>query len=86
MSSGDKPRGGRVKVVPGRGPSNRFLTAGIWLNNNSLQTTEGLSSMVDNMLEYPLRLSWLDLSFNRIDTITVVSNLTSNEYFINDKP
>ncbi|XP_075211230.1 leucine-rich repeat-containing protein 51-like [Lycorma delicatula] len=66
----DKPRGGRVKSVPSRGPKNHFVTAGIWLNNNNLHTTEGLSEMVENTLEYPHRLAWLDLSFNKIDTIT----------------
>lgn len=73
MSSSEKPRGGRVKVVPSRGPSNRFLTAGIWLNNNYLQTTDGLAGMIENTLEYPLRLAWLDLSFNKIDIINDAS-------------
>ncbi|XP_050431361.1 leucine-rich repeat-containing protein 51-like [Adelges cooleyi] len=60
----EKPRSLRVRGVPDRGPQKKFICGAIWLNNNNLTILNGLKSFVDDLIELPMHLSWLDLSFN----------------------
>ncbi|RZF39819.1 hypothetical protein LSTR_LSTR000467 [Laodelphax striatellus] len=66
----EKPRGSRTKYIPRRGPNDKFITASIWFNNNKIVSIDGLHKVVNSLLEYPSRLTWLDLSFNRIDVLS----------------
>ncbi|XP_022205589.2 leucine-rich repeat-containing protein 51 [Nilaparvata lugens] len=66
----EKPRGSRTKYIPRRGSNERFVTASIWLNNNRIVSVDGLHKLINALLEYPSRLTWLDLSFNRIEFLS----------------
>jgi len=59
----------RVKGVPIRGVNNRFVCGAIWLNNNYLTTLEGLKKSVEDLLEVPAYLTWIDVSYNEFKNI-----------------
>ncbi|XP_050314071.1 leucine-rich repeat-containing protein 51-like isoform X2 [Anthonomus grandis grandis] len=59
----------RIGGVPERGPEKRFLTKSLWLNNNKLKSTKNIDELVNEALEYPKELGWLDFSFNYITEI-----------------
>lgn len=62
----EKPRTNRLGTAPDTGPGNKFVTSSVWLNNNHIETTAAASAMVTSVVEVPLQLAWLDLSFNQI--------------------
>ncbi len=45
---------------------------GVRLNNNRLESLEGLEAFLDAVLDDPSELRWLDLSHNRLTTIDPV--------------
>jgi len=57
--------------TPAKGPQNKFLTRAIWLNNNRLTSVKSLDVFTESVLEQPYALSWLDLSFNKIEDIDI---------------
>nr|XP_023021567.1 leucine-rich repeat-containing protein 51-like [Leptinotarsa decemlineata] len=59
----------RVAGVPEKGENKKFLTRSLWLNNNRLKNFQNLNDLVEVVLEFPAKLGWIDLSFNRISEI-----------------
>lgn len=66
------PREGRLGKQPPRGPTGRFLTKSAWFNNNLLTNIIGIDGFLNNALEVPAQISWLDFSFNNIKQIDSV--------------
>lgn len=73
-------KGGQKSVTPTRNEDGKFHSIGILkLNNNNLQDLQGkpetggnLFSLLGNILQTPISLTWLDLSFNAISKIDQV--------------
>ncbi|KAK9502110.1 hypothetical protein O3M35_012702 [Rhynocoris fuscipes] len=63
----EKPRKG-VKNYR-KSKAGRYLSTALRLNNNQLVKIDGISNAVNQILEYPERLTWLDLSFNKLADI-----------------
>ncbi|KAL0281622.1 UNVERIFIED_CONTAM: hypothetical protein PYX00_002555 [Menopon gallinae] len=63
------PREFRVGM-PKVGESKRFVSRSIWANYNNLVDLSSISSLVSSSLEHPELISWLDVSFNQIQTIS----------------
>ncbi|CAL1679612.1 unnamed protein product [Lasius platythorax] len=59
----------RTGKAPARTFKDRYVTSTLWLSNNLLSSTEGLQRLVNRVLDDPVYLSWLDLSFNEINEI-----------------
>lgn len=70
-------RQSRTGKIPEKGSANRkYLTKAVWLNNNKLTDIKNLEVLVDSILEQPLRLGWVDFSFNQITNIDEVHFMT----------
>lgn len=59
----------RTGRMPKRTTENRYQTNSLWLGHNSITSTANLTNFVNNTLDNPGALSWLDLSFNAISEI-----------------
>ncbi|XP_029176610.1 leucine-rich repeat-containing protein 51-like [Nylanderia fulva] len=59
----------RTGKAPVRTSKDRYVTSTLWLSNNQLSSMEGLESLASRVLDDPVYLSWLDLSFNEISEI-----------------
>ncbi|EGI59358.1 LRC51 protein, partial [Acromyrmex insinuator] len=59
----------RTGKAPVRTLKDRYITSTLWLSNNRLSSMEGLQRLTDRVLDNPVYLSWLDLSFNEINEI-----------------
>ncbi|XP_025834262.1 leucine-rich repeat-containing protein 51-like isoform X2 [Agrilus planipennis] len=63
-------RSSRIGSIPEKGSVNkRFLTRSIWLNNNKLTNIKNMDTLVQELLEQPEKLGWIDFSFNYITNI-----------------
>ena len=63
----------RLGGLPERGKDkNKFLTKGVWLNNNSLTSIKNMEALVNSVLENSDALSWIDFSYNYITEIDEV--------------
>lgn len=65
----ETPLSARVHGVPVRGINKRFICGAIWLNNNYLTSLQGLSKSVEELLELPAYLTWIDISYNEFKNI-----------------
>ncbi|GJQ78047.1 hypothetical protein Trydic_g2391 [Trypoxylus dichotomus] len=69
----EQARATRLGEPPERGKQDKkYLTKGIWLNNNKLTNIKNMDALVASVIESPEKLSWVDFSFNyiaRIDEI-----------------
>lgn len=65
----ERPRALRVGRAPTKGPNKKYMTRSIWLNNNNLEHFSDLEKFVNDFLEIPEELGWLDLSFNNLTDI-----------------
>lgn len=63
----EKPRRG-VKGYK-KSKAGRYLCTSLRLNNNHLTNIDGIANLINQLLEYPERLTWLDLSFNKLADI-----------------
>ncbi|XP_032683276.1 leucine-rich repeat-containing protein 51-like [Odontomachus brunneus] len=59
----------RTGKAPTRTMKDRYVTSTLWLSNNLLNSMEGLQRLANRVLDDPVQLSWLDLSFNEISEI-----------------
>ncbi|XP_053716970.1 leucine rich repeat containing 51 isoform X2 [Synchiropus splendidus] len=69
----------------------KYLSCSLRLNNNNISDLDALQSTIGHFLAEPLKIAWLDLSFNKIRTIhrvlcelseLRVLNLHGNNIFI----
>ncbi|XP_014254242.1 leucine-rich repeat-containing protein 51-like [Cimex lectularius] len=63
----EKPRRG-VKSYK-RNKAGRYSCTSLRLNNNYLTSISGIHGIANELLEFPEKLTWLDLSFNRLASI-----------------
>lgn len=68
----DIPRIYRLRGAPERGLNKKHKSAAIWLNHNNLSDLNNLKKIVDDQLELPIYLTWLDISHNELKTIDQV--------------
>ncbi|CAM4341555.1 leucine-rich repeat-containing protein 51 [Caretta caretta] len=66
----EEPRAG-LKVIK-RSAGGKLLTQAVRLNNNTINELTDFTSTMEQLLEYPDELSWVDLSFNDLPTIDPV--------------
>ncbi|KAM9170975.1 leucine-rich repeat-containing protein 51 isoform 2-T2 [Pangshura tecta] len=66
----EEPRPG-LKVIK-RSAGGKLLTQAVRLNNNTINELTDFASIMEQLLEYPGELSWVDLSFNDLPTIDPV--------------
>uniref|UniRef100_A0A8C8S6V0 Leucine rich transmembrane and O-methyltransferase domain containing n=1 Tax=Pelusios castaneus TaxID=367368 RepID=A0A8C8S6V0_9SAUR len=66
----EKPRAGPKAIK--RSPGGKLLTQAVRLNNNTINELTDFAATMEQLLEYPEELSWLDLSFNDLPTIDPV--------------
>ncbi|CAM4337237.1 leucine-rich repeat-containing protein 51 [Lepidochelys kempii] len=66
----EEPRAG-LKVIK-RSAGGKLLTKAVRLNNNTINELTDFTSTMEQLLEYPDELSWVDLSFNDLPTIDPV--------------
>ncbi|TFK01865.1 Leucine-rich repeat-containing protein 51 [Platysternon megacephalum] len=66
----EEPRAG-LKVIK-RSAGGKLLTQAVRLNNNTINELTDFASTMEQLLEYPDELSWVDLSFNDLPTIDPV--------------
>ncbi|XP_028048772.1 leucine-rich repeat-containing protein 51-like isoform X2 [Monomorium pharaonis] len=59
----------RTGKAPIRTFKDRYITSTLWLSNNLLNSMKGLQRLAARVLDDPVYLSWLDLSFNEIREI-----------------
>lgn len=60
-----------------------YLGKAVRLNNNNLVSLKGLKQILDQIMEKPKDVNWLDLSFNSIKVLELVKLFDSNlHYFI----
>ncbi|CAL7950717.1 unnamed protein product [Xylocopa violacea] len=64
-----RPQAVRTGKIPLRTSADRFVTCSLWLSNNLLTSMDGFENLAKKVLDDPVHLSWLDLSFNEIGTI-----------------
>ncbi|KZC10448.1 PREDICTED: leucine-rich repeat-containing protein 51-like [Dufourea novaeangliae] len=64
-----RPQAARTGKIPLRTPTDRFVTCSLWLSNNLLTSMDGFESFAHKLLDEPVYLSWLDVSFNEIKQI-----------------
>lgn len=77
----ETPLSARVHGVPVRGINKKFICGAIWLNNNYLTSLQGLSKSVEELLELPAYLTWIDISYNEFKNIGQVK-ITASERVI----
>ncbi|XP_060836380.1 leucine-rich repeat-containing protein 51-like [Rhopalosiphum padi] len=65
----ETPLSVRVHGVPDRGINKRFICGAIWLNNNYLTNLQGLNKSIEELLELPAYLTWIDISHNEFKNI-----------------
>jgi hypothetical protein len=65
----ETPLSVRVHGVPDRGINKRFICGAIWLNNNYLTSLQGLNKSIEELLELPAYLTWIDISHNEFKNI-----------------
>jgi len=53
--------------------SGKFLCSALRLNNNSLHDLSDFDTTLEHILENPMDLGWLDMSFNELHDIDDVS-------------
>ena len=56
----------------------KYLGRGVRLSNNNLMDVNGLFDVMLEILETPLELTWVDLSFNNIASLSGLSALPEN--------
>ncbi|CAM5073036.1 unnamed protein product [Natator depressus] len=66
----EEPRPG-LKVIK-RSAGGKLLTQAVRLNNNTINELTDFTSTMEQLLEYPDELSWVDLSFNDLPAIDPV--------------
>ncbi|CAK9812437.1 Leucine-rich repeat-containing protein 51 [Anthophora plagiata] len=64
-----RPQAVRTGKIPLRTTADRFVTCSLWLSNNLLTSMDGFEHLVHKVLDDPVYLSWLDLSFNELEKI-----------------
>ncbi|KOC66452.1 Leucine-rich repeat-containing protein 51 [Habropoda laboriosa] len=64
-----RPQAVRTSKIPLRTSADRFVTCSLWLSNNLLSSMDGFEQLAHKVLDDPVYLSWLDLSFNEIEKI-----------------
>ena len=73
-----KGAGGRGEAKGAAGPAvdrhgaSRLNAVAVRLNNNRISTLEGLDEVLEQILDDPQQLRWLDLSWNHLTTIEPV--------------
>ncbi|XP_034615123.1 leucine-rich repeat-containing protein 51-like [Trachemys scripta elegans] len=72
----EEPRAG-LKVIK-RSAGGKLLTQAVRLNNNTINELTDFASTMEQLLEYPDELSWVDLSFNDLSTIDPVLTMYPN--------
>uniref|UniRef100_A0A8C3T0Z8 Leucine-rich repeat-containing protein 51 n=1 Tax=Chelydra serpentina TaxID=8475 RepID=A0A8C3T0Z8_CHESE len=72
----EEPRAG-PKVIK-RSAEGKLLTHALRLNNNTINELTDFTSTMEQLLEYPEELSWVDLSFNDLPTIDPVLTMYPN--------
>nr|XP_025042176.1 leucine-rich repeat-containing protein 51-like isoform X1 [Pelodiscus sinensis]XP_025042185.1 leucine-rich repeat-containing protein 51-like isoform X2 [Pelodiscus sinensis]XP_025042189.1 leucine-rich repeat-containing protein 51-like isoform X2 [Pelodiscus sinensis]XP_025042194.1 leucine-rich repeat-containing protein 51-like isoform X2 [Pelodiscus sinensis]XP_025042198.1 leucine-rich repeat-containing protein 51-like isoform X3 [Pelodiscus sinensis] len=72
----EEPRTG-PKVIK-RSPRGKLLTQALRLNNNTINELTDFTSTMEQLLEYPDELSWIDLSFNDLGTIDLELTMFPN--------
>ncbi|XP_032648600.1 leucine-rich repeat-containing protein 51 [Chelonoidis abingdonii] len=72
----EEPRAG-LKVIK-RSAGGKLLTQAVRLNNNTINELTDFASTMEQLLEYPNELSWIDLSFNDLPTIDPVLTMYPN--------
>ncbi|KAF0764937.1 leucine-rich repeat-containing protein 51-like [Aphis craccivora] len=65
----ETPLSVRVHGVPDRGINKKFICGAIWLNNNYLTSLQGLNKSIEELLELPAYLTWIDVSHNEFKNI-----------------
>jgi len=65
----------RLNGTPKRGLNKKYITASIWLNNNNFSNLNGLIQIIDDMFEFPMYLTWIDVSYNKLKYIDQVRML-----------
>lgn len=65
----ETPLSVRVHGVPDRGVNKKFICGAIWLNNNYLTSLQGLNKSIEELLELPAYLTWIDVSHNEFKNI-----------------
>ncbi|XP_039225711.1 leucine-rich repeat-containing protein 51-like isoform X2 [Crotalus tigris] len=66
----EEPRPGLRPIR--RSEGGRLLTQALRLNNNTLSDLTDFPDIMEKLLEYPLDIYWIDLSFNDLPTIDPV--------------
>ncbi|XP_038269987.1 leucine-rich repeat-containing protein 51 [Dermochelys coriacea] len=66
----EEPRAG-LKVIK-RSAGGKLLTQAVRLNNNTINELTDFASTMEQLLEHPDELSWVDLSFNDLPTVDPV--------------
>ncbi|XP_063232513.1 leucine-rich repeat-containing protein 51-like [Bacillus rossius redtenbacheri] len=66
-----EPRTDCTGSPPRTGRSGRYLSPALRLANNCLRDASGVRQLADTLLETPQLLTWLDLSFNRLESVPV---------------
>ncbi|KAL1138040.1 hypothetical protein AAG570_009735 [Ranatra chinensis] len=69
----EKPRQGMRKYK--RAASGKYICTSVRLNNNLFQSVIGIHDVIHELIEQPDKLTWLDLSFNRLSSLA--NELTS---------
>lgn len=80
----DIPRIYRLHGAPERGVNKKLKSAAIWLNHNNLSDLNNLKKFVNDQLESPMYLTWLDVSHNElkyIDQVRARRNKHNSLYF-----
>ncbi|XP_050781197.1 leucine-rich repeat-containing protein 51 [Gopherus flavomarginatus] len=72
----EQPRAG-LKVIK-RSAGGKLLTQAVRLNNNTINELTDFASTMEQLLEDPDELSWVDLSFNDLPTIDPVLTMYPN--------
>lgn len=78
----DVPRIYRLRGTPERGPNKKHKSATIWLNHNNLSDLNNLKKIVNDQLELPMYLTWLDISHNELKNIDQVRTLRNKRNYI----
>jgi hypothetical protein len=60
----------------------KLLTTSLWVNNNSLTSLHRIAQAIKDVFEYPLKMQWIDFSFNNIEEIDEVCLQMILSYFL----
>ncbi|XP_015684473.1 leucine-rich repeat-containing protein 51-like [Protobothrops mucrosquamatus] len=71
----EEPRPGLRAILCSEG--GRLLTQAVRLNNNTLSDLTDFPDIMEKLLEYPLDIYWIDLSFNDLPSIDPVREATT---------